>query len=76
VLPAEHGAVWRHGLLVWPQARGFGLLFSLVTVAESWGLFLGGVCMDPKTAQVGVHRLLRCFLVCCLGVGRVVIKTL
>jgi ABC-type multidrug transport system permease subunit len=34
----------------------FGLLFSLVlvvAVAESWGLLIGGVCMDPKTAQVG-----------------------
>jgi ABC-type multidrug transport system permease subunit len=34
----------------------FGLLFSLVlvvSVAESWGLLIGGVCMDPKTAQVG-----------------------
>jgi hypothetical protein len=34
----------------------FGLLFSLVLVtftAESWGLLVGGVFMEPKTAQVG-----------------------
>lgn len=33
----------------------FGLLFSLVlvtAVAESWGLLIGGVFMEPKTAQV------------------------
>lgn len=33
----------------------FGLLFTLVlvtSVAESWGLLIGGVFMEPKTAQV------------------------
>jgi hypothetical protein len=36
----------------WHDAGAFfGLLFSLVlvvSVAESWGLLIGGVCMDPK----------------------------
>jgi hypothetical protein len=40
----------------WHDAGAFfGLLFSLVlvvSVAESWGLLIGGVCMDPKTAHV------------------------
>lgn len=33
----------------------FGLLFTLIlvtSVAESWGLLIGGVFMEPKTAQV------------------------
>lgn len=28
-------------------------LILVVLTAESWGLLIGGVCMEPKTAQVG-----------------------
>ncbi|KAF6261731.1 hypothetical protein COO60DRAFT_1699664 [Scenedesmus sp. NREL 46B-D3] len=43
----------------------FGLLFSLVlvvAVAESWGLLIGGVCMDPKTAQTITTVVILAFL--------------
>ncbi|WIA19845.1 hypothetical protein OEZ85_005749 [Tetradesmus obliquus] len=43
----------------------FGLLLSLVlvvAVAESWGLLIGGVCMDPKTAQTITTVVILAFL--------------
>jgi hypothetical protein len=30
-------------------------LVLVVLAAESWGLLIGGVFMDAKTAQVGLH---------------------
>lgn len=40
----------------------FGLLFSLIlftAVAESWGLLIGGIFMEAKTAQV---RFQQCYI--------------
>jgi hypothetical protein len=43
----------------------FGLLFTLVlvtSVAESWGLLIGGVFMEPKTAQTVTTVIMLAFL--------------